>query len=871
MDNIRKTIEILFKRQNPENIINNFYYKNGKALLPPEFFSMYYINDFKRRYTKNEIENIYDILKNNWCKVENVKNKTVFNLLVNLTKEILIEIDETPVCKYENLLKWREISFQVGEDLLTTSFLAYKDFLLNKKRNFFTWNIIISNNNAKIKSILKEGCAENHFHLKGSAPHFQITWINLMNFIIKRNKEFKKLYKEVKLSPEIQGEFIKNFDSDLYDLVKKAALIRVYLFYKYIIKTKEIKIDIKKILVSKNPLEMELKTQEIQMHINNARYFYGKRIKNNILDYTIPKNILGIDFDKKIKNEKIILYGERYFLYSIFKNIFQENSDLLYEQEIFYTYLIIKEKFRDEIIQTNRCIGFKNFENYQNRKMYFIPKNSIYEKFIINLAVNSSIKDQKIDLLEIRIAPKDIKKDIHNDILNYDKIIQKNLLNQYNLSSFLSKEKNYEEKFFYTLHFIKTPDTPISEQKMLLKSLYPRNYKTRKYIKKQALELNKLRESSLKSAKRILGIDAANTEIGCRPEVFGQVFRYIKYYNSITDLKSLQINNFKQLGVTFHVGEDFFDIMDGLRAIDEATRFLNLSYGDRLGHALALGINSDEFYKSKENLIILSKQELLDNVVWSLIKIRDFDLDISLNYISELKNLYKQLFLDIFCKVEISFEYYYESWKLRGDNPEIYKDEIYKDEIYEKKMPDSIFEYKKHYFSFFQKCGFNNILDTDIARMNPTARNLFAKFHYDYKIKKNGDTKIEFKVTTEHIRVIKLLQKSLQNDLAKKGIYIETNPSSNYLIGPIIKYSQHPIVRFHNLNSDNEENLLSVSINTDDQGVFATSLENEYALIAIALEKEKNEFGNYIYKQHYIYEWLNKIRQMGIEQSFKNK
>ncbi|MCY6369411.1 hypothetical protein [Clostridium ganghwense] len=56
---------------------------------------------------------------------------------------------------------------------------------------------------------------------------------------------------------------------------------------------------------------------------------------------------------------------------------------------------------------------------------------------------------------------------------------------------------------------------------------------------------------------------------------------------------------------------------------------------------------------------------------------------------------------------------------------------------------------------------------------------------------------------------------------------------------------------------------LFVSINTDDQGVFDTYLENEYVLMAIALERAKS-----LYNQAMIYEWLDRIRQMGLEQSF---
>lgn len=41
--------------------------------------------------------------------------------------------------------------------------------------------------------------------------------------------------------------------------------------------------------------------------------------------------------------------------------------------------------------------------------------------------------------------------------------------------------------------------------------------------------------------------------------------------------------------------------------------------------------------------------------------------------------------------------------------------------------------------------------------------------------------------------------------------------------------------------------------------------------MALALEKCKDANGEYIYNQTMIYEWLDKIRQMGLEQSFKNK
>lgn len=91
------------------------------------------------------------------------------------------------------------------------------------------------------------------------------------------------------------------------------------------------------------------------------------------------------------------------------------------------------------------------------------------------------------------------------------------------------------------------------------------------------------------------------------------------------------------------------------------------------------------------------------------------------------------------------------------------------------------------------------------------------------------------------------------------------------MIGTIKKYDQHPIVRFNSrkLKQAFPGMSLSVSINTDDQGVFDTLLENEYALMVLALEKAKDEEGNKLYDIEDIYEWLNYVREMGIEQSFE--
>ena len=117
----------------------------------------------------------------------------------------------------------------------------------------------------------------------------------------------------------------------------------------------------------------------------------------------------------------------------------------------------------------------------------------------------------------------------------------------------------------------------------------------------------------------------------------------------------------------------------------------------------------------------------------------------------------------------------------------------------------------------------------------------------------------------------------MQYDISLKNIGIECNPSSNWLIGTFKDYLKHPIFRFNNKHlyaaNDPRFNLsnprLSASINTDDLGIFDTTLENEFALMACALERH-NQFcdEDKVILPDNIYAWLDYIRQQGCEQSF---
>ena len=59
---------------------------------------------------------------------------------------------------------------------------------------------------------------------------------------------------------------------------------------------------------------------------------------------------------------------------------------------------------------------------------------------------------------------------------------------------------------------------------------------------------------------------------------------------------------------------------------------------------------------------------------------------------------------------------------------------------------------------------------------------------------------------------------------------------------------------------ENEQDIRpAVSINTDDLGIFVTSADNEYALIALALMKQKDKDGRLKYSSQQVRNWLETV------------
>lgn len=206
---------------------------------------------------------------------------------------------------------------------------------------------------------------------------------------------------------------------------------------------------------------------------------------------------------------------------------------------------------------------------------------------------------------------------------------------------------------------------------------------------------------------------------------------------------------------------------------------------------------------------------------------------------------------------------YYNAWKLRGDDPEIYSHGYFSWKENGDPWSDALINKR-----FPKNMGIRYISEVFIL-------NYYYQFNND--VRREGNRRIQVKIKPFYIQGVKKIQKEMQKRIGRRGIGIETNPSSNYLIGTFKNYEKHPISNFYNreLTFDTEKLnqcfQLSVSVNTDDMGVFSTSAENEYALIAHAMENASDKEGNLIYNKSMVYKWINAIREMGNEQSFRQQ
>lgn len=833
--------------------------KNSFCGISKECYTHFALSDFKN-YSHSELEHMWGDLEHRIHLSSSLKpreqERTIFHFMAQVAENMFALEGNTPICKFEYTLAFRNLSLFLGQDILTTSFLAYQDYETHFQRQDFYWPGAISTNNNRLKALFSKGISENHFHLNGSVPMFFLSWICLMNEPYQISQMFASDTIKKQLTQSLSSKtpyYTGSQPLTLEEKVKMSCYIRGMLFQR-------LHTEVPFTSQQLNHFQSSFSRRaEANALIAQLRLCFGQATRQKeILDYAISSKCVPTKLHMDHHNR--LYFGERWFLYRCFYNIFQGKFSA-FEKNAFYLYLLFQNNFYSELIQVNGLCGFENFLKYQDRKDMFFHEIPKYKKEAQRFALYSTQKDQNIRSFEARIT------------FQEDPVLLKKTINDLDQGYEDAKCKDTDQtqhlKHFYVLHFIKGI-SPLEEKD----DYRPRNHKQREKAQKQSRALEQALRQSPPLRSRILGIDACSQEIGCRPETFATEFRFLRHsthYMHRNFHQPTAVKDHLSLRSTYHVGEDFLDMLDGLRAIDETLYFLDFQRGDRLGHALALGLDPSSYYESKNYMSLLPKQDLLDNLVWFLFRALDYQVSIpsllQQRFSQQAEDLLMELYGNqiTYSKNPYLLSQYYKSWKLRGDHPAPYQFVTNTDTL-SRNIYEAIYlsgdEYKKN--QFLKDSSLDNY------RKDLQIIEFYREYHYNHQIKKQGQQQERFIADPEFINVLQQIQTQMQKQLMTKGIGIECNLSSNVLISTFRQYEKHPVFRFnqYGLQKNTDEIQIQVSINTDDLGVFGTSLENEYALLASAMLSAKNKQGQPQYQQEEVYQYLEHLRELGNMQSF---
>lgn len=733
------------------------------------------------------------------------------------------------VVHFNEMFRWRDMTVLFGEDFFTTAYLAWTDLKnLNDICTSFEWPDVISHDNKVLDDILRRGLSEVHSHYYASTDVFHFNWLCLMNHIdySDRITSVKGDLQERRTSLLAIEQIYK-----LKNICVAAAYLRCQLF-RYVYAHESLD-ELKLCLVGKilsDDACCASESDKLQDIIAALGRFALCDNDNKILDYAITN-----DSEPLYNNIYIMYKGERQLLYRLYRHIFENGDNADDIAPYFYLYLLIKNFVRREIVETNQLLGFENFEIYQSRKSVFLKKEDSIAAHMPQFIYQMNTPNG--DTVELRVTPGDL----------YNNIIAKHGAPVFDEQD----DKEVEKKLSFVVHFIKDKKFVDKAENFTTRAEYWKHYtnQLKEHGEVLVLHYQKIREARKKGLHELpqfTGIDAASNELYCRPEIFGHVYRFAA-------LEGI-------LNRTYHVGEDFFDLIDGLRAIDEAIEFLRLDNNCRLGHVLALGTNALDYYTKRHYTTITFKQYLLDNIVWLYQKARSYN--VKLNGIKDVVHrnalrLYNDIGYNQVEKCEMfDIDNYWDSMWLRSDDS--LKQTVVKEEQDVMLLRDK-WQQTVNYDGKHARFTGKNDIAKKIYKAYLTNKNVFSQ----------GNEVEIFKWPTEIIEVVTQLQDKMIAEIAEKQIAIECNPSSNLKIGHFDRYDEHPIFRFRPIDKNIHTPLLNVSINTDDRGVFATSLYNEFSLIALALTKQRDKDGNRLYNDEAICEYIDHIRKNNLIQRFK--
>lgn len=362
----------------------------------------------------------------------------------------------------------------------------------------------------------------------------------------------------------------------------------------------------------------------------------------------------------------------------------------------------------------------------------------------------------------------------------------------------------------------------------------------------------------------VVGLDVASEELYAEPWVYAPVYHKARNRHSTYPIQLETGDPIQNIGFTYHVGEDYHHVISGLRHIDEVLTYFGYKAGDRLGHGMALQINLEEWVHDNE-VVSIPTMEHLENLLW-LWSLCNEDAENLLEYLPGLEREIMDLAVRLYHNVKglsphVLWSAYRKKFK---ELDEEFCDQM--EAVYlQPAEADAAIAVQRQYPFQRSFCArvWQGYPECRLAAGDPVwdADKLLLTYYcpaYDRCYHKPYFTSI----SPSKLPLYQAVQAYMRRKVQHMGVYIETNPTSNLLIGDIRSFQEYPIdsLNDHLLREPTSSAVL-ISVNSDDPLLFNTNIENELALVYHML----------LYRgigREQIISWIDKVRQYGLDSSF---
>lgn len=703
----------------------------------------------EQNYSRESISSVTDFIVKEWMGGGTLEGESLNRLaercFLLLSFFVREVLDDGYVVKFEHLLHWKDLSLYIGEDLLLC--VAHADAAIN--------------NGVKWKTDAETYCWSNpvkHDHAELNA--LLNNGLDDVHYHLNGSAD----------GAELAWIFLMNHPDRLDSLLgdaKESAISKDWLVVAIMIRAMLYDWLCEGGIKKDEMIRLKQAVDGRTINTDDLQDYAGKHREDNLLERAGEP---GWDYaeagglDSELRKSSLAYHrGERRFMTWMVVAALSKSSSFKDALPLFYLYLLIKIRFRRDYVQTNPLIGLQNFNHYYHALDKYKEdwQGRLDTKGKLKYALNTSIRDGHADTVEVRLSPDSF------DLIKNTK--------------WLEGKKNVN--FVLTLFKSCRDDDKAA---------------TTKYSGLQSELVRKLREIldlvNTRSLLTIVGIDVVGSDLHSRPYVIAPFLRYAAE-KGVTN-------------ITYHAAEDFCDIVDGLRSLDELITFAEYKDSYRIGHASVLGVDVEKYYQERKRNVVCSRQTLLDNYIWLSRVDRILNVAIDPEMRRELESKAEEQFNVIYPVGNFSADDYWDSMQLRGDMTEAFVEELYGPGV------------------------FWSLICND-ARCKKARKNAKAKaFWYEY-LKRNEKGK-EIVLTRHNKEVIKKIEDvraAMMKLFADRKYRVESNPTSNLMIGPFNMYKELPTLQFCDKNVD-------VSVNTDAKGVFSSSLYTEYSLLALAMQKE---------------------------------